>query len=53
MGKKKKRKKETTDMKIIGSLALGVLLGIIIPFWGWVIAIGLGAIGTGWRIMEK
>ncbi|GAA0114374.1 hypothetical protein [Clostridium senegalense] len=51
--KKNKNKKETTDMKVIGAVAFGVILGIVIPFWGWIIAIGLGIISAGWKVMEK
>ena len=38
---------------IVSSVGVGIVLTVLIPIWGWFIAIGCGVIGLGWFIMNK
>ncbi|WP_291559299.1 MULTISPECIES: hypothetical protein [unclassified Clostridium] len=37
---------------IVVAVGLGILLAMLIPFWGWIVAMGCVIIGLGWKIME-
>ncbi|AJD29582.1 hypothetical protein AAGC94_15645 [Clostridium sporogenes] len=38
---------------IVGSIGLGIVVTIIVPIWGWLLAVGFGLIYIGWWIMNK
>ena len=38
---------------IVSSVGAGIVLAMLIPFWGWMIAIGCVIICAGWFIMNK
>jgi len=38
---------------IIAAVGLGIILTIIIPFWGWLIAIGAALIYYGWYLISN
>jgi len=38
---------------IVSSVGAGIVLAMLIPFWGWMIAIGCAIICAGWFIMNK
>jgi len=38
---------------IIASIGVGIIITFIIPFWGWMIAVGGGLIYAGWYIIDK
>jgi hypothetical protein len=46
-----KNKKKDLGAVII-AIGVGVILTVIIPLWGWVIAAGGALIYCGWRIMR-
>lgn len=54
MGKKclKRRTKKKIGI-IVVSVGAGLLLTIIIPIWGWIIAGGAGLIYLGWCLIEN
>lgn len=35
------------------ALGAGIIISVLIPYWGWMIAIGGGVIALGWFIMNK
>lgn len=37
---------------IVASIGVGVILAVIVPIWGWIIAAGIALIYCGWYIME-
>lgn len=37
---------------IIVAVGLGILLAMLVPFWGWIVAMGCGIIVLGWKVME-
>jgi len=52
MSKKKKHKKINIGL-VIASVGIGVIITVIIPVWGWIIAVGGMLIFLGWYIMEN
>lgn len=36
---------------IIGSIGLGIVLTFLVPFWGWIMAVGCGLIFIGWYLI--
>lgn len=38
---------------IVSSIGVGIVLTVLIPIWGWFIAIGCVIIGIGWYIMTR
>lgn len=38
---------------IVISVGAGIVLAVLIPFWGWMIAIGGAIICIGWFIMNR
>jgi len=38
---------------IVSSVGAGIVLAMLIPFWGWMVAIGCAIICAGWFIMNK
>lgn len=38
---------------IVSSIGVGIVLAVLIPFWGWMIAVGGAIICVGWFIMNK
>ncbi|MEG1255239.1 hypothetical protein [Clostridium sp.] len=38
---------------IVSSIGVGIVLSMLIPFWGWMIVVGCAVIALGWFIMEK
>lgn len=37
---------------VIAAIGLGIVLAMVIPFWGWIMAMGGVIIVAGWKIME-
>ena len=37
---------------IVASIGVGVVLTVVVPIWGWVVAAGIALIYCGWYIME-
>lgn len=37
---------------IIGSIGAGILIAVLIPLWGWLLAAGGGLIYFGWYLSE-
>lgn len=37
---------------IIVSVGVGLVMAVIIPIWGWIVAVGAGLICIGWFIMN-
>ncbi|MDP4177430.1 MAG: hypothetical protein Q8900_03710 [Bacillota bacterium] len=52
MSKHKKSYKKTIGIAC-ASLGLGFILTIIIPVWGWIIAIGGALIYIGWQMINQ
>jgi len=52
MSKKKKIKKINIGLAIT-CIGIGVIITVIIPIWGWIIAVGGMLIFLGWYIMEN
>lgn len=38
---------------IIGSIGVGMVLTFVVPFWGWIIAVGGGLIYAGWYLINN
>lgn len=38
---------------IVSSIGVGIVLAVLIPFWGWMIAVGGAIICLGWFIMNR
>lgn len=38
---------------IIVAIGVGVVLAVIIPFWGWILAMGCVIIGAGCVLMKR
>ncbi|WP_195892700.1 hypothetical protein [Desnuesiella massiliensis] len=38
---------------IIGSIGLGLVIAVLLPFWGWILAGGAALIYLGWYLMEN
>ena len=36
---------------IVASIGLGLILAVVVPIWGWVVAAGIGLIYCGWQVM--
>ncbi|MDP4144695.1 MAG: hypothetical protein Q8936_09505 [Bacillota bacterium] len=36
---------------IIASVGVGIIITLIIPLWGWIIAVGAGLIYCGWYLI--
>jgi len=34
-------------------MGAGIVLAMLIPFWGWMMVVGCAIIAIGWYIMEK
>lgn len=47
-----KRKKKKLGI-IIGSVGVGIVITIVIPVWGWIIAAGGALIYCGWYLIEN
>ncbi|OFI07678.1 hypothetical protein CLOACE_00260 [Clostridium acetireducens DSM 10703] len=47
----KKSKKEKLGIAVI-CIGVGIVVSIIIPCWGWMLALGGGLIYCGWYLME-
>lgn len=53
MSKKlKKRIQENVFGVIVASVGIGILITVVLPVWGWVIAVGGGLIYIGWYLIE-
>lgn len=37
---------------IITSIGIGIILTVVVPIWGWVVAAGLALIYCGWQVMD-
>jgi len=37
---------------IVAAIGVGIVLSMLIPFWGWIMAMGGVIIVAGWKIME-
>ena len=51
--KKNKKKVGWNLGLIILSLGVGIILAILIPFWGWILAAGAGLIIGGWCLIQN
>lgn len=38
---------------VIAAVGGGIVLSMLIPFWGWIMAMGGVIIVAGWKIMES
>lgn len=38
---------------VVASIGVGVVMTVIIPIWGWIIAGGAALIYLGWYLIEK
>jgi len=38
---------------VVAAIGLGIVLAMVIPFWGWIMAMGGVIIVAGWKIMEN
>ncbi|PJI06635.1 hypothetical protein CUB90_01575 [Clostridium sp. CT7] len=38
---------------IVASVGIGIVIAVILPVWGWVIAAGGGLIFFGWCLIEN
>lgn len=47
------RKKKIQTGIIVGSVGLGLMLAVIIPFWGWIFVAGAGLIYFGWCLIKN
>lgn len=37
----------------LGAVGIGLILSIIVPFWGWIIAVGGALVGLGWYLISS
>ncbi|MGE5629363.1 MAG: hypothetical protein ACM3X7_14840 [Solirubrobacterales bacterium] len=37
----------------VAAIGLGLILAIIIPFWGWILAAGGALVYTGWCLISS
>jgi len=35
------------------SLGVGLILAVLVPFWGWILAAGAGLIIGGWYLIQN
>ena len=35
------------------AIGVGIVLAVIIPFWGWILAMGCVIIGAGYTLMKR
>jgi len=38
---------------VVAAVGLGLVLAVIIPIWGWILAAGAGLIYLGWYLMNN
>mgnify|MGYP007135613572 CR=1 FL=1 len=38
---------------ILFSLGIGLILGIVIPIWGYILVVGIGLIYVGWCLINS
>ncbi|MEG0133293.1 MAG: hypothetical protein RR891_06455 [Clostridium sp.] len=38
---------------VVSSIGVGIVLSMLIPFWGWMIVVGCSIIALGWYIMDR
>lgn len=37
---------------ILAAIGIGIILTVVVPLWGWVVAAGLALIYCGWQVMD-
>ena len=52
MSRKIKRNKKKVGLVIL-SLGVGLILAVLVPFWGWILAVGAALIIGGWNLIQK
>lgn len=38
---------------MLGSIGIGIVAAVILPIWGWLLAVGAGLIYLGWWILGR
>jgi len=53
LSKKKHHKCKKVNLGfIVAAVGFGIMLPIIIPIWGWILAAGAALIGVGWYLLD-
>ena len=50
---RKVKKKEKKAGLIVLTLGVGLILAVLVPFWGWILAAGGGLIIGGWYLIQN
>ena len=50
---RKVKKKEKKAGLIVLTLGVGLILAVLVPFWGWILAAGSGLIIGGWYLIQN
>lgn len=38
---------------VVAALGIGIIATVIIPYWGWLLIVGVGLVGAGWWLIEN
>ena len=52
MSRHLKRNKKKAGLVVL-SLGIGLILAVLVPFWGWILAAGGGLIIGGWYLIQN
>ncbi len=52
MSKHFKKKKKRVGLVTI-SIGVGIILAVLVPFWGWILAAGAALIIGGWCLIQN
>lgn len=52
MSRNYKKNKKKVGLVVL-SLGIGLILAVLIPFWGWILAAGGGLIIGGWYLIQN